>query len=111
MARAKVDGGEVEDVILGCALQQGATGGNIARQAAIRAGLPVTAAGTTVDRQCSSGLQAISIASQRVMFDGLPVAIGGGLDSISLCAERAHELAGTASTNGCRSTSPRSTCR
>ena len=84
MARAKVDGGEVEDVILGCALQQGATGGNIARQAAIRAGLPVTTAGTTVDRQCSSGLQAISIASQRVMFDGLPVAIGGGLDSISL---------------------------
>ena len=84
MARAGVDGAEIEDVILGCALQQGATGGNIARQAAIRAGLPVTTAGTTVDRQCSSGLQAISIASQRVMFDGLPVAIGGGLDSISL---------------------------
>ena len=84
MARARVEGGEVEDVSLGCALQQGATGGNIARQAAIRAGLPVTTAGTTVDRQCSSGLQAISIASQRVMFDGLPVAIGGGLDSISL---------------------------
>ena len=84
LARAKLDGPEVEDVILGCALQQGATGGNIARQAAIRAGLPVTSAGTTIDRQCSSGLQAISLATQRVAFDGVPVAIGGGLDSISL---------------------------
>ena len=84
VARARLDPGEVEDVILGCALQQGTTGGNIARQAAIRAGLAVTTAGTTVDRQCSSGLQAISMAAQRVVFDGLPVAIGGGLDSISL---------------------------
>jgi acetyl-CoA C-acetyltransferase/acetyl-CoA acyltransferase len=84
VARAKLDPAEVEDVILGCALQQGTTGGNVARQAAVRAGLPVTTAGTTVDRQCSSGLQAISIASQRVMFDGVPVAVGGGLDSISL---------------------------
>ena len=84
VSRAGIDPGEVEDVIMGCALQQGTTGGNVARQAAVRAGLPVTTAGTTVDRQCSSGLQAISIASQRVMFDGLPVAIGGGLDSISL---------------------------
>ena len=84
VSRAAVEPGEIEDVIMGCALQQGATGQNIARQAAIRAGLPVTAAGTTVDRQCSSGLQAISIASQRVMFDGVPVAVGGGLESISL---------------------------
>jgi len=84
VARARLDPGDVEDVILGCALQQGTTGGNIARQAAIRAGLAVTTAGTTVDRQCSSGLQAISMAAQRVVFDGLPVAIGGGLDSISL---------------------------
>ena len=84
VSRAGVEPGEIEDVIMGCALQQGATGQNIARQAAIRAGLPVTAAGTTIDRQCSSGLQAISIASQRVMFDGVPVAIGGGLESISL---------------------------
>ncbi len=82
--RAQVDPDEIEDVIMGCALQQGATGGNIARQAAIRAGLPVTAAGTTVDRQCSSGLQAIAIASNRVAVDGVPVAIGGGLESISL---------------------------
>ncbi len=84
VARARVDPGEIEDVILGCALQQGTTGGNVARQTAIRAGLAVTTAGTTVDRQCGSGLQAISIASQRVMFDGLPMAVGGGLDSISL---------------------------
>ncbi len=66
VSRAGIDPGEVEDVIMGCALQQGTTGGNVARQAAVRAGLPVTTAGTTVDRQCSSGLQAISIASQRV---------------------------------------------
>ncbi len=84
VSRAQVDPDEIEDVIMGCALQQGATGGNIARQAAIRAGLPVTAAGTTVDRQCSSGLQAIAIASNRVAVDGVPVAIGGGLESISL---------------------------
>ena len=84
VSRAGVDAAEIEDVVLGCAMQQGATGGNIARQSAIRAGLPVTAAGTTVDRQCSSGLQAIAIASNRVAFDGVPVAIGGGLESISL---------------------------
>ena len=82
--RAQVDPDEIEDVIMGCALQQGGTGGNIARQAAIRAGLPVTASGTTIDRQCSSGLQAIAIASNRVAVDGVPVAIGGGLESISL---------------------------
>jgi acetyl-CoA acetyltransferase family protein len=82
--RAGLAAGEVEDVILGCALQQGATGQNIARQAAIRAGLTVATSGTTVDRQCSSGLQAIAIASQRVMFDGVPVAVGGGVESISL---------------------------
>jgi acetyl-CoA acetyltransferase family protein len=82
--RAGVAAGEVEDVILGCALQQGATGGNIARQSAIRAGLAVGTSGSTVDRQCSSGLQAIAIASGRVALDGVPVAVGGGLESISL---------------------------
>lgn len=82
--RAGIDPAEVEDVILGCALQQGATGQNIARQALVRAGLPVTSSGTTIDRQCSSGLQAIAVATQRVAMDGLPVAIGGGLESISL---------------------------
>jgi acetyl-CoA C-acetyltransferase len=82
--RAGVSADEVEDVILGCAMQQGATGGNIARQSAIRAGLSVGTSGSTVDRQCSSGLQAIAIASGRVAMDHVPVAIGGGLESISL---------------------------
>jgi acetyl-CoA acetyltransferase family protein len=84
VSRAGVSHDEVEDVILGCALQQGATGQNIARQAAVRAGLAISTAGTTVDRQCSSGLQAIAMASQRVAFDGVPVAVGGGVESISL---------------------------
>jgi len=59
--RAGIEPGEVEDVIMGCALQQGATGGNVARQALVRAGLPVTVSGATIDRQCSSGLQAIAV--------------------------------------------------
>jgi len=82
--RARLDPAEVEDVILGCAMPEGATGHNIARQAAIRAGLPVTTSGTTVNRFCSSGLQAISIAAQRVMVDQVPVVVAGGLESISL---------------------------
>ncbi len=82
--RAGIDPGEVEDVLLGCAMPEGATGGNIARQAALAAGLPTTAAGTTINRFCSSGLQAIASAAQRVIVDGVPIAIGGGLESISL---------------------------
>ncbi len=82
--RAKIDPKEVEDVILGCGLPEGATGHNVARNAAIRAGLPVTAAGTTVNRFCSSGLQAISIAAQRVIVDKVPVMVAGGVESISL---------------------------
>ena len=82
--RAKVDPQEIEDVILGCAMPEGATGGNIARQAALRAGLPVTAAAATINRFCSSGLQAISTAAHRVAVDNVPVALAGGLESISL---------------------------
>ena len=82
--RAGVDPGEVEDVILGCAMPEGATGHNIARQAAIRAGLPVTASAMTVNRFCSSGLQAIALAAQRVVVDSVEVAVAGGLESISL---------------------------
>ena len=81
--RAGIDPAEVEDVIMGCALQQGATGLNIARYAALRAGLPVTAGGTTIDRQCASGLQAIAVAAQRVMIDKVPVMVAGGVESIS----------------------------
>jgi acetyl-CoA C-acetyltransferase len=84
VARAGIDPAEVEDVILGCALPEGATGGNIARQAAIRAGLPVTAAAATINRFCASGLQAIASAAHRVAHDGVPVAVAGGLESISL---------------------------
>ena len=83
-ARARIEGGEVEDVVLGCALPQGVTGGNIARQAAIRAGLPVSVAAMTVNRYCSSGLQAIALAAQRVIVDQVPVAIAGGLESVTL---------------------------
>jgi acetyl-CoA C-acetyltransferase len=81
--RAKIDPAEVEDVIIGCALPEGTTGGNIARQIALRAGLPVTAAGTTVNRFCSSGLQTIAMAAQRVIVDRVPVLVAGGVESIS----------------------------
>jgi acetyl-CoA C-acetyltransferase len=82
--RARVEPGEVEDVILGCALPEGATGQNIARQAALRAGLPVTTGGVTVNRFCSSGMQAIAMAAQRIIVDRVPVMVAGGLESISL---------------------------
>lgn len=84
VARAKVDPKEIEDVVMGAALQQGSTGGNIARKALLRAGLPVTVAGTTIDRQCASGLQAIALAARSVIFDGVEIAVGGGGESISL---------------------------
>jgi acetyl-CoA C-acetyltransferase len=84
VARAGIDPAEVEDVILGCALPEGATGGNIARQAAIRGGVPVTAGGATINRFCASGLQAIASAAHRVMVDQVPVVVAGGLESISL---------------------------
>jgi acetyl-CoA C-acetyltransferase len=82
--RAGLEPAEVEDVVMGCALPEGATGQNIARQAALRAGLPVTTAGMTVNRFCSSGMQAIAIAAHRVVVDRVPVMVAGGLESISL---------------------------
>ncbi|HIE94870.1 MAG TPA: acetyl-CoA C-acyltransferase [Acidobacteria bacterium] len=82
--RAGVDPAEVEDVVIGCGLPEGATGHNVARLAAVRAGLPVTTAGTTINRFCSSGLQAISVAAQRVLTDRVPVMVAGGVESISL---------------------------
>jgi len=84
VSRAGLEGHEVEDCIIGAALQQGATGGNIARQAVIRAGLPVTVAGMSLDRQCASGMMAIATAAKQVVHDGMDVAIGGGVESISL---------------------------
>src|SRR5919108_6412547 len=84
LERARVEPGEVEDVIMGAALQQGTQGYNIARQCAIAAGLPVTTAGMSMDRQCSSGLMAIATAAKSVMVDDVPIVVAGGVESISL---------------------------
>jgi acetyl-CoA C-acetyltransferase len=81
--RARIDPASVEDVVMGCALPEGATGGNIARQVALRAGCPVTTAGMTVNRFCSSGLQAIAIAAQRILAGEGETYVAGGVESIS----------------------------
>jgi acetyl-CoA C-acetyltransferase len=91
LARAKVDADEVEDVIMGCATPEGATGGNIARQIAIRAGCPVTVPGMTVNRFCSSGLQTIALASQRILAGEGTVFVAGGVESISLVQNEANK--------------------
>ena len=84
LKRSGLDGGEIEDVVMGCALQQGTTGSNVARRALLSAGLPVTVAGTTIDRQCSSGLQSMALIANAIRNDGVAAAIAGGLESISL---------------------------
>jgi acetyl-CoA C-acetyltransferase len=84
LKRAQVAPDDVSDVMMGCAMPEGATGGNIARQIAIRAGLPVSVAGVTVNRFCSSGLQTIAMAAQRVRSDDAGIIVAGGLESISL---------------------------
>ena len=84
VARAGVDPAEIEDVIMGAALQQGSTAPNIARQVALAAGLPVTTGGMSLDRQCASGLMGIATAAKQVIFDQQKVVVGGGLESISL---------------------------
>ncbi len=84
VSRSGIDPAEVDDVIMGCAMQQGSSGQNVARQALLAAGLPVTVAGMTVDRQCSSGLMAIAIAAKQVLHDNMPIVVGGGVESISL---------------------------
>ncbi len=82
--RAGLAPAEVDDVIMGCAMPQGTQGANIARQIALAAGLPVTTAGMTVDRQCSSGMMAIAIAAKTVIVDNVDIMVAGGLESISL---------------------------
>ena len=82
--RADVDPAEVEDVVFGCGLPEGSTGHNVARTAAVKAGLPVTTSGMTINRYCSSGLQAISTAANRIIVDGADVMVAGGVESISL---------------------------
>ena len=84
LQRAKVDGNEVDDVIMGCALQQGTTGGNVARQIALRSGLPVSVPAMTIDRQCSSGLMAVAAAARQIVYEGMTTVVGGGIDSVSL---------------------------
>src|ERR1700719_3339956 len=82
--RAGVDPAEIDDVIIGAALQQGSQGSNIARQSALRAGLPETVAAMSLDRQCSSGMMAIATAAKEIIHDGMTIAIGGGVESVSL---------------------------
>jgi acetyl-CoA C-acetyltransferase len=82
--RAGIEGGEVDDVVMGCALQQGSAGYNIGRLSAIAAGLPLEVSGMGVQRQCASGLMAIATAAKQVMYDKMPVVVAGGLESISL---------------------------
>lgn len=82
--RAGIDPAEVDDVIMGCAMPQGTTGLNIGRLTALSAGLPVTVAGMSIDRQCSSGMMAIATAAKQILADGMQVVVGGGIESISL---------------------------
>jgi len=89
LKRARVEPGEVDDLIMGSALQQGTQGFNVARQSVIAAGLPVSVAGQSVDRQCSSGLMSISMAAKQIIVDGMQTVVAGGVESISL-VQNAH---------------------
>jgi acetyl-CoA C-acetyltransferase len=90
--RAGLEGPEVEDVLLGCAWQEGATGSNIARQAALRAGLPVSIAAATVDRKCSSGLNTIAMAATRIMAGEADIIVAGGVESVSLVQDHRNSF-------------------
>ena len=92
VARAGIDPAEVEDVVMGAALQQGVQTPNVARLAALRAGLPVTVAGMSVDRQCASGLMAIATAAKQIVADGMAVAVGGGVESISMVQNEKYRV-------------------
>ena len=90
--RSGIDPNKVDDVIMGCAIQQGTTHGNIARNVALAAGLPTTVSGMSIDRQCSSGMMAIAIAAKQIIVDGMDIVIGGGLESISLAQTQKMNL-------------------
>lgn len=92
VARAGIDPAQIEDVIMGCATPEGATGGNIARQIALRAGLPVTASGVTVNRFCSSGLQTIAMAANAITQEGAGSMVAGGVESISMVQPHAKSV-------------------
>ena len=89
ISRARLEPGEIDDVIMGAALQQGTQGFNVARQCVIAAGLPVSIAGQSVDRQCSSGLMSISMGAKQIIADGMQTVVAGGVESISL-VQNAH---------------------
>src|SRR6195952_5328063 len=89
--RAGIDSGEVEDVLIGCATPEGATGSNIARQIAIRGGCPITTSGMTINRFCSSGLQTIATAAQRIIAGENDVVVAGGVESISCVQNEANK--------------------
>ena len=91
LERAKLDAAEVEDVIMGCAYPEGATGQNIARQIALRAGMPVTVSGLTVNRFCSSGLQTVALAAQRILAGEADIFVAGGVESISCVQNEANK--------------------
>ena len=91
LERAKLEAREVEDVIMGCATPEGATGGNIARQIALRAGFPVSVSGMTVNRFCSSGLQTVALAAQRILAGEGDIYVAGGVESISLVQNEANK--------------------
>ena len=82
--RAGIDGAEVDDCVMGCAMPQGSSGLNIGRSGALAAGLPVSVSGMTLDRQCSSGMMAIATAAKQIVADGMTTVVGGGVESISL---------------------------
>lgn len=90
LTKAGIEGPEVDDVLLGCAMQEGTTGFNTARQAVLRAGLPRTVSAMSIDRQCASGLMAIATAAKQIITDDMTVAIGGGVESISL-VQNSHQ--------------------
>ena len=92
--RAGLDGAEVEDVVMGCAMQAGTTAWNIGRMSGLAASLPASVSGTSVDRQCSSGMMAIANAAKQVVVDKMPVVVAGGLESISLVQNQAFEWVG-----------------
>ncbi|MDE0732772.1 MAG: acetyl-CoA C-acyltransferase [Gammaproteobacteria bacterium] len=98
VARAGIEPGEIQDVVMGCAMQQGSSGANIGRTAGVAAGLPSSVAGMSMDRQCASGMMAIATAAKQVIVDNMPIVVGGGIESISL-VQNEHR-------NAYRATSP-----
>ena len=92
VSRAGLEGGEIEDVVMGCVLTQASGGANVARTALMRAGLPVTVSGQTIDRQCSSGLMAIATAAKQIIIDGMDIAVGAGVDSISTVQNEGYRI-------------------